>query len=486
MGSLLEQLFSLIFSALKAIIVGFFSVLRWLFFPNQNKLYNNELMSKKDRKKLISPAKKGICVNGIDKLSLENSHKGTAVLAGTGAGKSTVVAICTVLQTDTTIYVLDPSLEIFEKTSGYKKSQGFETRILNFSQPKQSLAYNPLINADTDLKLREVASVLIKNVFPSKGNDQNFWNIASEDLLVVIFKVLRTQEPKYQNLPNALHLIQSFGQNRENVDRFVARVADEQLFLEYSSSVNAPPKMLMSVVQTCRVALQTLVSDPEVANLLSENTIGFQEGKSKKIIYYISAKESQLHGVFSGIVSVFFNQLFDYLQNCSTESPPVTLLLDELPTLTLPNLPQFATICRKYKVSLVLFCQDKSQLEYKLGKEQTQTLLQGGCNTTIYLGGQSLATSKELEQMIGKENVVIRDHKNQQREYIRPLLETSQIRKLPRNKAIIIHSNLSILITNTTPYYKQPMLLKRSKIAVAPSPNVTDRKVEYLVLRSST
>lgn len=445
-----------------------YSLLKSVFFLGDNKLYSGRYMNARERKSILSAKHKGICVNGYEKLEQQVANRGTAIFGATGTGKTSSIIIPTVLDCEHSLFVMDPSLEIYEATSGYKQSQGFEIRLLNFSDPANSLSYNPLKVAGKDRKkLREIATALVENAIPDKGSDQGFWNTAAIDMLNTVFQILSCLDTKFQNLPNALQFLQLMNIERFAIDKLVNEQCTPHIQTEYMTMGNMPEKLFQNVLQTVKIALSTIVTDDDIARLLCSHTIDFEDCRKKKVVYYISATEQDLSNLYGGIVAVFISQLINHLYQGGKRKNQVSVLLEELPLFKIPGLAIFSTQCRKHNVALVLLCQDYSQLEYRYGKELTKTMIYGGCNTRIFLGGQPLAMAEELSKSFGKIMTTYRDHDLKTQESVRLLMEGNDIMTLAKDKGILVHSNLPPLLMDIKPFFKQPKLIKKTKMKPA-------------------
>lgn len=84
---------------------------------------------------------------------------------------------------------------------------------------------------------------------------------------------------------------------------------------------------------------------------------------------------------------------------------PSFVMLDEVPTVFVPNLEVLPNTGRSNKVATVLMCQDLAQLTDGYGKEKADVLF-ASCNTHFYGRVSSSFTAERLSKQFGKEDKV--------------------------------------------------------------------------------
>ena len=114
------------------------------------------------------------------------------VIGSTGAGKTqtTVLPMVNLLaKHDESMIITDPKGEIYENTSNYLKSLGYNIVLLNFRDPQQGNSWNPMYlpyslyksgNIDKSIELLEdLAANILKD--PSAKGQDPFWENTSAD-----------------------------------------------------------------------------------------------------------------------------------------------------------------------------------------------------------------------------------------------------------------------------------------------------------------
>ena len=123
----------------------------------------------------------------------------------------------------------------------------------------------------------------------------------------------------------------------------------------------------------------------------------------------------------------------------------------------------FVSNCRKFRAGLLLVTQDGiSQLTELYGENDARTI-RSACLTQLYLSGQGLKTTQELEQVLGKTTIKESTDKGE-REVVRPLMLHNEIRQISGREGILIVSNKPTYKVKITPFFKNLWLKNKSKI----------------------
>ena len=208
--------------------------------PKRNEGYNARFATPAS---ILSRRETGFCLTGNRNLSKKLSFQNTLAIGGTGSGKSSIILLPCLYTMSGSFLIHDPSGELFNKSSGYLKSRGFEVKVLNFANPKVSVFYNPLARAKTNSDIQKLASILVFAGQGGKATDP-FWNTQAVALLTLLIILLKTQEEEYQNLYNVRHLLNEMGGNPKSIDLLFSKYADSVTFSEYKSFVSYDEKIL--------------------------------------------------------------------------------------------------------------------------------------------------------------------------------------------------------------------------------------------------
>ena len=126
---------------------------------------------------------------------------------------------------------------------------------------------------------------------------------------------------------------------------------------------------------------------------------------------------------------------------------PVHFIFDEFANIgTIPQIEETIAVTRSRNIGITIILQSMSQLESKYDKK-AQTIIDC-CDSTLFLGGKSNSTNKEIAEMIGKQTIHQMTYnestgqsssasKNLQIQG-RDLIDAAEIGKMSRLKAILL------------------------------------------------
>ncbi len=464
---MLIQFIEFIFGLLESILKFAFEFISELFsqIPAKNREFNAEFASQGT---LLSSKNTGFCLTGRRNLSLKDSYQNALITGGTGTGKSSVILIPSLFTMKGSYIVHDPSGELYLKTSGFLSQKGYDVKVLNFARPGASSGYNPLVRANSSSDIQKIASLLIACGL-GKAKDP-FWNIQGTSLLSMLISILKQQDKEFQNLYNVRLLLNALGGNPEMVDKLFSKHADDILFAEYKSFLSYDTKVAQGIIATCKAALQ-LFSDESVAQVTSFDNLDFQDFRNKPTVLYIQNSVAD-QKYYSVLTSLFFEQFFSYVLGRfpKDKEQDIFLLIDEASSLNLPTLPLAVANVRKHRSGIMLLVQDFSQLIHHYGKYDADGI-KSNCFAKMFFTGQSLETSKELEQTLGKYQY--EDAKGSK--VVRPLMTNDEIRTMEKNRALLISGHHKPIFAKLRPYYKSPLFTQYSKI----EPPLMNREVSF-------
>lgn len=141
----------------------------------------------------------------------------------------------------------------------------------------------------------------------------------------------------------------------------------------------------------------------------------------------------------------------------------VQFMLDEFANVgTLPDIEQTIAVTRSRNVSLVVILQSIAQLANNYTEEAAK-IIQGNCDTQLFLGAADHETNKDVSEMIGQQTIRVRTHNETRgqsgsttRNYqtqARALIDPAEVGLVPKDKAIV-------LIKGARPYMGRKYMLE--------------------------
>ena len=128
---------------------------------------------------------------------------------GSGSGKSASYSIPNAHQMLGSYVFTDPKGELYDKTAGFLKKNGYEIKVLNLVRPQNSDGYNPLMHVASELDVDVIANTIVKGQKTESGSDP-YWDDMAELLLKsLIYYLIATRPEEEQNLSSCAELVRA-------------------------------------------------------------------------------------------------------------------------------------------------------------------------------------------------------------------------------------------------------------------------------------
>lgn len=398
------------------------------------------------------------------------------MLDGSGSGKSSAYSIPNAHQCLGSYVFTDPKGEIYDRTAGYLKSQGYDIKVLNLVNPKCSDGYNPLMHISSNLDVDVIANTIVKGQ-KSDSNSDPYWDDMAEMLLKsLIYYLMATRPEQEQNLASCAELVRAANNDKGSnllTDLISQLPFDHPARMNYKSIEIAPEKTYGSILSTLQSKLGKFDSQ-EIAELTSTDTINFEKiGQKKTAVYVIS---SDTHTAYDFLLTIFFSQMIQQLydfadRNGGRLQTQTFFILDEFANIgKVPDFDKKISTSRSRNISFSVILQNLDQLEAVYEKSY-ETII-GNCDTHVFLGSNSQKTVEYFSKALGEKTIMHESKsktKNKGKEgggksfstsdqiMARALLTPDELRRYDNDKCIIFVRGLRPIEANKYYYFKKPM-----------------------------
>lgn len=403
---------------------------------------------------------------------------------GSGSGKSASYSIPNAHQMLGSYVFTDPKGELYDRTAGYLRENGYEIKVLNLVRPQFSDGYNPLMHINSELDVDVIANTIVKGQKTDSGSDP-YWDDMAEMLLkALIYYLIATRPEEEQNLASCAELVRAANNNGGSnllTDLMSQLPYDHPARMYYKSIEIAPEKTYGSILSSLQSKLGKFDSK-EIAELTSTDTINFEEiGNKKTAVYVIS---SDTHTAYDFLLTIFFSQmiqqLYDYAdQNGGALQERTFFILDEFANIgKIPDFDKKISTSRSRGISFSVILQNIDQLEAVY--EKSYETIMGNCDTHVFLGSNSFKTveyfSKALgEKTIDRDNISINKDKQNHKTgksvsdqiMARALMTPDELRRMDNDLCIIYEKGIKPVKANKFYYFKHQMVKEMSRVEIS-------------------
>ncbi|MGN0438747.1 MAG: type IV secretory system conjugative DNA transfer family protein [Lachnospiraceae bacterium] len=366
------------------------------------------------------------------------------VVGGTGSKKTRGVVAPSIVNNaiaGNSMIITDIKGDLYKLTSRLLRKSGYRVVVLNFNNPDEGDAYNPIIPiyrdykkyGETDRANRELNN-FSEMIFASMKSEKDpFWHTTSGMYFTGLELALFDNfEEKDATIVNALNLhIQGDKQagGSSYIKEFFSDMENTEAWKMMVSTVNAPNETRSSIHSVFVAALNRLVGQNKaLIKMLSHSTFEVQDLIGEKVAVFLIANEESL-SVHAGLITALIQQWYTMLVNIADQTNgllkrKVTFVLDEFGNL--PALKDFEitiSLARARGISFMIAIQSFAQLELRYGKDVARTII-GNTSNWIYLFSPDPELLKYISELTG----VVTDEAGRTRN----LVSVNQLRHLKK------------------------------------------------------
>ncbi|MCX8075236.1 MAG: type IV secretory system conjugative DNA transfer family protein [Clostridia bacterium] len=348
----------------------------------------------------------------------ENTHSIT--IGATRSGKTRTIVLQTIGNlgfAGESMIISDPKGEIFEFTSEFLESIGYEIVVIDFKDPLKSNKYNflqPVIDAVNNndyRKAEEYAWDITTSLVGSEDSKmEKIWrdgemSIIAGSIMTVVYE--NKDRPEVQNLTNVYSFISEMCLSDYGdmpINRYIEDLDDNHPAKKIFNIARIAPEKTRGSFFTSALTTLKLFTSESINNMTCRSDFNIKDtGKIKRAIYIILPDERI---TYYSLASLFVNQQYVSLVEVADMrggelENRVNFMLDEFGNFTtIPGFSNMLTVGGGRKIRFNIFLQSFSQLESKYSKEIASNILDN-CQTWIYLKTANIDTANKIMRKLG-------------------------------------------------------------------------------------
>lgn len=364
------------------------------------------LSPKNKTAKSLSNKDLSLNINGITQI--ENPFAGVFICGGAGSGKSKSLIEPIIKESGQKEFsgiVYDfkfPELAMYV-SSAYQKSK-IKPYYFNFTDLSRSHKINPISpeQMPSETYAREYAYTILANLNRAMINKPDFWSDNSVAYLTAVFWYLRTKHPQYCTLPHAISIIMHPNFKAVLMELTTVPKCADLIATLLTAYEQGATNQLAGVVSSLQIALGKINID-EIYYLMKDNEVDLALNNPENPAILTIGNNPSLSDTYAPILSLIMSAVSKQLNQQNREKS--IFLVDEFPTVYIPNIEQLPATARSNKVATILACQDISQLADKYGKDKSETIL-SNLGNQFYGRTPNPATSERISRIFGKEDKI--------------------------------------------------------------------------------
>lgn len=388
-------------------------------------------------------------------LYVDDKDTHTIIFGATGSKKTRLFCMPMInlfARAGESFVVTDPKGELFAKTSGYVKAQGYKPMVLNFRNVGCGDAWNPLhlpyVLYHSGEKSRAISMLndfvsAIGAPYEQDYNNRFFNQMAKAYILAVLVFMAEYGSKEQMNVRNLAGLCTS-----ENVEYF--RSCSKHMSfstvagINFKGVFNSGERTMNSILAAVYSMINEFNIHQDIIDMISNNSIELSNiGREKTAVYLIIPDEKTTsHFLATSFVKQVYEVLISEAQKEQNFKLPVRVnfVLDEFCNMPkIADMPAMITAARSRNIRFFLVAQSLHQLKGKYGEDANT--IKGNCDNWVFLTSREQELLEEISELCGKIKLP--------NGMLRSLISTSELQRLRKDKGetLILHGREYPFIT---------------------------------------
>ena len=408
---------------------------------------------------------------------VDNGEYHTLIIGATGSGKTQGVVfpqVYSLAKAKESMVISDPKGEIYEETANMLRARGYKILLLNFRDPQNGNAWNPMTlpyeiyKSGNQDKAIELLDDLALNILydESNKNADPFWEKTSADYFSgVALGLFEDAKPEEINI-NSISIATTVGEEKFGGSTYIkeyfnAKDPGSAAAINASSTIMAPSETKGSILSVFKQKVKLFASRDNLSEMLSYSDVNLEViGERPTAVFIVVHDEKK---TYHSLVTILLKQIYETLigvaQRHGGKLPVRTnFILDEFPNMPpLKDVTTMITAARSRRIRFTMIIQNFAQLDSVYGKEDAETI-RGNCGNMIYLITSELKALEEISKMCGEVK-----SKKDDKTASTPLVTVSDLQRMKMYETIILRSRKQPFKTKLIPNYKLDWGKKYSK-----------------------
>ena len=341
----------------------------------------------------------------------------------------------------------DPKGELYDRTAGMAKANGYNVAVLNFRDIGKGDTWNPLslpyrlYHNGNQEKAVSILNDFISTISASSFDSTQdvFWPQMASSLAVAHLNLL--MECATEEEANVQSLAGLCGADTTEKLKTLASMMKKDTIagMNYRNVLTASEKTLNSILVSLFAMIRIFTTQKDLCNMLSSNTIDITRfGREKTAVYLIIPDEKT---TYHFLITTFIKQAYELqigeAQKEVNNMLPirVNFLLDEF--CNLPQVPDMASMisaARSRNMRFFLVAQSLHQLKSRYGEDADT--IKANCTNWIFLTSRELDLLNEISDLCGTLHL--------ENDRSRSLISISELQRLSKKhgEALVMHGRL--------------------------------------------
>ena len=403
-----------------------------------------------------------------EEMWVDDSEYHSLVIGATGSGKTQGIVfpqVNSLAKARESMIITDPKGEIYEQTSNMLRKRGYQILLLNFRDPQNGNAWNPLslpykmYKSGNQDKAIELLDDLALNILydDSNKNADPFWEKTSADyfsgVALGLFEDAKESEININSISLATTVgEEKFGGSTYIKEYFAAKDQGSAAAINASSTIMAPSETKGSILSVFKQKVKLFASRENLSEMLSHSDVDLESIGARPTAVFIVIQDEKK--TYHSLVTILLKQIYETLISTAQKNGgklPVrtNFILDEFANMPpLKDVTTMITAARSRRIRFTMIIQNFAQLDGTYGKDDAETI-RGNCGNIIYLITTELKALEEISKMCGEVK-----SKKDDKTASTPLVTVSDLQRMKQYETVILRMRKQPFKTKLTPNWQ--------------------------------